>query len=144
MVFSNFLDIYFFVLLGICAMDKKAKSKPMKEILKRLPEDMFEIVYFGDECILNDPVETWPLVEVLIAFYSTKFPTEKALQYVKLRKPYMINDLEMQSVLNDRRKVYNRLLSIGISVPTHVFVERDNPDAPFNEENLEEFDEVGF
>lgn len=44
--------------LGICAMDKKAKSKPMREILTRLPEEIFEIVIFGDECILNQPIES--------------------------------------------------------------------------------------
>eukprot|EP01038_Epipyxis_sp_PR26KG_P004216 gene4216-5991_t len=126
--------------LGICAMDKKAKSKPMKEILKRLSEEMFEIVYFGDDCIMNTPIEAWPVVEALIAFYSTKFPTEKAMEYVKLRKPYMINDLGMQSVLNDRREVYNLLEKIEIDVPSHIFVERDGAE-PFKEEELEEYDE---
>ncbi len=57
-------------------------------------------------------------MEVLIAFYSTKFPTAKALEYVKLRlrKPFMVNDLEMDQVLKllDRRKVYKLLLQQGI------------------------------
>ena len=133
-------------------MDKKAKSKPMKEILLRLPEELFEIIYFGmvlvfplstvflgDEVILNEPIETWPIVEVLIAFYSTKFPTAKAIEYVKLRKPYMINDLEMEATLKDRRKVYDLLENQGIDVPTHVFLNREDP----NKENIiEEFDEV--
>ena len=44
------------------------------------------------------------LKKVLIAFYSTKFPTEKALSYIQLRNPYLLNDLEMDSVLKDRRK----------------------------------------
>lgn len=43
--------------------------------------------------------------KVLIAFYSTNFPTEKAISYVELRKPYLINDLSMDSCLKDRRKV---------------------------------------
>jgi inositol hexakisphosphate/diphosphoinositol-pentakisphosphate kinase len=96
--------------LGICAMDKKAQSKPMREILKRLPPEYFEIVQFGDNCILNQPIEEWPVVEVLIAFYSSHFPTDKALQYVKLTKPFMINDLETDVVLKDRRKVIRRIL----------------------------------
>ena len=58
------------VVLGICAMDKKAKSKPMNEILKRLPPDVFEIRIFGDACILSQPIEAWPIVDCLIAFYS--------------------------------------------------------------------------
>ena len=56
--------------LGICAMDKKARSKPMREILSRLDPASFETVYFGDDLILNDPVESWPVCDVLIAFYS--------------------------------------------------------------------------
>ena len=72
-----------------------------------------EIVIFGDDCILNQPIESWPIVDCLIAFYSTRYPTEKALQYVHLRKPFMINDLEMDSVLKDRRKVYQLLQQTG-------------------------------
>ena len=67
------------ITLGICAMDKKARSKPMREILQRLPEDLFEIVVFGDDCILNQPIENWPVVDALISFYSTKFPTAKVV-----------------------------------------------------------------
>lgn len=57
--------------LGICAMDKKARSKPMGEILSRLDETLFRVVFFGDQMIHNEPVEDWPVCDVLIAFYST-------------------------------------------------------------------------
>ena len=56
--------------LGICAMDKKARSKPMGEILSRLDEKLFRVVFFGDKMIQNEPVEDWPICDVLIAFYS--------------------------------------------------------------------------
>ena len=125
--------------LGICAMDKKAKSKPMREILSRLPEELFEVIIFGDECILNSPPEAWPVVEVLIAFYSSRYPTDKALQYVKLRKPFMINDLEMEATLKDRRKVYELLQANGIDVPVHVYCNRDGNTSVANV--VEEFDE---
>ena len=128
------------ITLGICAMDKKAQSKPMREILSRLPADVFEIVMYGDECILNTPVEEWPVVEVLITFYSTRFPTEKALAYVKLRNPFLVNDLEMSSTLRDRRKVYELLLSQGIEIPHHVYCNRE---VGVEDPNVvEEFDEV--
>ena len=129
------------IVLGICAMDKKAKSKPMREILKRLPEDLFEIIYFGDNCILNEPIENWPLCEVLIAFYSYHFPTQKAIAYVNHRRPFLINDLEMESTLKDRRKVYDLLESLGIDVPNHIFVSRSEENDP---NVLEEFDEVSI
>lgn len=59
-------------------------------------------------------------------------------EYVARNKPFMLNDLGMDEVLKDRRKVYNRLESIGIDVPRHVFCERDNPDV---ENVVEEFDD---
>ena len=111
--------------LGICAMDKKARSKPMKEILKRLDPSLFEPVYFGDEMILNMPVESWPIVDVLIAFYSNGYPLEKAEDYVSLRRPYLLNCLATQRTLMDRRRVYDLLEECGIDVPRHVFVSRD-------------------
>jgi inositol hexakisphosphate/diphosphoinositol-pentakisphosphate kinase len=124
--------------LGVCAMDKKARSKPMREILGRLPDALFDVIIFGDDCILNDPIQNWPEVEVLIAFYSHNFPTEKALEYVHLRKPFMLNDLEMDAVLKDRRRVYELLEANGINVPFHVYCERDNLN---HENNVEEYDE---
>lgn len=94
------------ITLGICAMDKKSRSKPMQEILSRFPADLFDITIFGDDCLLGQPVESWPVVECLVAFYSNHYPLEKALEYIKLRKPFLINDLEMQWTLADRRRVY--------------------------------------
>lgn len=121
-------------------MDKKSRSKPMKEILSRLPEDLFEITVFGDDCILNQPVESWPVCEVLISFYSKGFPTDKALEYVKMRKPLLINDLEMEATLKDRRKVYDILQQLEIPVPFHIYVNRDTGEEDKNV--IEEFDEV--
>ena len=112
--------------LGICAMDKKARSKPMAEILSRLDEESFHVVFFGDDCIVNKPVEEWPICHVLIAFYSRGYPLEKALEYVELRKPFTLNDLRMQTLLKDRRRVYDLLQGSGIDVPRHVYLSRDD------------------
>jgi Diphosphoinositol pentakisphosphate kinase 2 N-terminal domain len=112
--------------LGICAMDKKARSKPMAEILSRLDEEVFHVVFFGDDAILNKPIEEWPTCHILIAFFSKGFPLEKAMEYVKLRKPFTINNLEMQNTLKDRRRVYDLLEGSGIDVPRHVYLSRDD------------------
>ncbi|KAL3894967.1 MAG: hypothetical protein SGARI_007592, partial [Bacillariaceae sp.] len=106
-------------------MDKKARSKPMAEILSRLDESLFHVVFFGDEVIVNRPVQEWPEVQVLIAFYSKGYPLQKAKEYVNLYKPFVLNDLEMQEQLKDRRRVYDLLEASGIDVPRHIFLSKD-------------------
>ena len=123
------------VRLGICAMDKKARSKPMGEILSRLDESLFQIVYFGDNLILHHPIEEWPVVDVLIAFHSTGYPLEKAEAYATKYKPFLLNDLSMQRVLMDRRKVYEKLEQAGIDLPRHVFMSRDGHVSKFTPED---------
>jgi hypothetical protein len=111
--------------LGICALDKKARSKPMAEILSRLDETNFQVVFFGDHCILHQPIEEWPVCDALIAFFSKGYPLQKVKEYAALRKPFILNDLSMQDIMKDRRRVYDLLADMGIDVPRHVFVNRD-------------------
>ena len=85
-----------------------------------------QIVIFGDDVILNQPIERWPVVECLICFHSDGFPLAKAEAYVARVKPaYVVNDVSMQHLLLDRRTVYNTLMQAGIPVPRHVCVSRD-------------------
>lgn len=66
------------VILGVCAMYKKTKSKPMRQILDRLRAyGEFEVIIFREDAILNDPVDTWPIVHCLISFCSAGFPHAK-------------------------------------------------------------------
>lgn len=93
------------------AMDKKANSKQMRAITQRLIQfGEFDIIKFGDDTILNTPVEDWPVVQCLLSWHSGGFPLNKAQKYVNLRKPYLINDVFSQDILLDRRKVYRRLV----------------------------------
>lgn len=111
--------------LGICAIDKKARSRPMAEILSRLDESLFAVVFFGDAVLCDAPAADWPVCDVLIAFYSKGYPLQKAKDYVALRQPFVLNDLEMQQLLQDRRRVYDLLEASGIDVPRHVYLSRD-------------------
>jgi Diphosphoinositol pentakisphosphate kinase 2 N-terminal domain/Histidine phosphatase superfamily (branch 2) len=85
------------------------------------------VIIFGDSCILHKPIAEWPLVDVLIAFFSKGFPLQKAMDYATLHKEtmHLINDLHQQTILQDRRKVYDLLQASGIDVPRHVYLSRD-------------------
>ena len=114
------------ITVGVCAMDKKAKSKQMRAITeRRMRYGEFKIIVFGDETILSKPVEEWPVVQCLLSWHSKGFPLTKAQSYVKLRRPYLINDVFAQDILLDRRRVYQRLAEAGIPVPHHIVVDRD-------------------
>ncbi|XP_023198737.1 inositol hexakisphosphate and diphosphoinositol-pentakisphosphate kinase 1-like isoform X6 [Xiphophorus maculatus] len=118
------------IVVGICAMVKKSKSKPMTEILERLCKfDYIDVVIFPEEVILEEPVEKWPLCDCLISFHSKGFPLDKAVEYAKLRNPMLINDLNMQYFIQDRREVYRILQEEGIDLPRYGVLNRD-PDNP--------------
>uniref|UniRef100_A0A0R3RT95 Inositol hexakisphosphate and diphosphoinositol-pentakisphosphate kinase n=1 Tax=Elaeophora elaphi TaxID=1147741 RepID=A0A0R3RT95_9BILA len=109
-------------------MKRKATSKPMQEIMAKIVEyyaDWLEFVVFPEEVILNEPVERWPLCDCLISFHATDFPLHKAIEYERLRHPYVINDIHRQYDLLDRRKVFRALGCAGIEHPRHGVLLRD-------------------
>eukprot|EP00163_Fabomonas_tropica_P018159 TRINITY_DN3236_c1_g1_i2.p1 TRINITY_DN3236_c1_g1~~TRINITY_DN3236_c1_g1_i2.p1 ORF type:complete len:208 (+),score=30.08 TRINITY_DN3236_c1_g1_i2:86-625(+) len=129
------------IILGVCAREKKLCSAPMRSILERLETyNEFQIVEWTDDLLMNAPAENWPVVDALIAFFSDGFPLDKAIAYAQLRKPFLINDLEAQYKLLDRRMVYKALVDAGIDAPRHAIVSRDG-DGP-EPEIIEKEDEV--
>lgn len=131
------------VIVGICAMEKKAQSKPMKEILRRL-EDYFEFIktlVFEESIILNKPIEEWPLCDCLISFHSKGFPLSKAIEYARLRKPFLVNDLDIQYDIQDRRKVYKILEEADIELPRYAVLDRDSAN-PEDRELVESDDHI--
>ena len=123
--------------IGVAAMEKKARSKPMNQIMSRFDPNIFEFVIFGDEALLTQEVEDWPEVDYLIAWFSNGYPLEKVEAYVNLRQPFLINDVAMQHNLLDRRKVYKILKANGVSTPRHVVLNEEDR----NEETLRESDD---
>uniref|UniRef100_A0A0E0JPG4 Inositol hexakisphosphate and diphosphoinositol-pentakisphosphate kinase n=1 Tax=Oryza punctata TaxID=4537 RepID=A0A0E0JPG4_ORYPU len=119
--------------IGVCVMEKKVWCSPMEQILERLRAfGEFEIIIFGDKVILEDPIESWPLCDCLIAFYSAGYPLEKAEKYAALRRPFLVNELDPQYLLHDRSKVYEHLKLFGVPVPTYAVVRRAYPNQELN------------
>ena len=78
--------------------------------------------------LFQEPVDKWPLCDCLIAFHSKGFPLEKSIEYAQLRRPYIINNLEMQFDIQDRRSVYQILEREGIELPRYAILDRDDPE----------------
>ncbi|KAJ2707472.1 inositol hexakisphosphate and diphosphoinositol-pentakisphosphate kinase [Coemansia sp. IMI 203386] len=118
--------------IGICAMDSKARSQAMAAVLNGLvATGRYTVVFFGEKTILDEAIEQWPTCDFLISFFSAGFPLEKALQYTRLRKPFSVNSLVRQFLLLDRRLVLETLRHAGVPTPNHLVVSRDGgPNVP--------------
>ncbi|RPA91935.1 hypothetical protein L873DRAFT_256604 [Choiromyces venosus 120613-1] len=81
--------------------------------------------FFGARDSSQRPLTNFLSSDFLISFFSTGFPLDKAIQYVALRQPYCVNDLQMQKILWDRRLVLRVLDSIRVPTPKRLEVSRD-------------------
>ncbi|KAJ4395102.1 inositol hexakisphosphate and diphosphoinositol-pentakisphosphate kinase [Didymella pomorum] len=130
-------------IIGVCALESKARSKPARNIFGKLVDD-FEVKIFGDKIILDEEVENWPVCDFLISFFSDGFPLDKAIAYVRLRKPFCVNDLPMQQVLWDRRLCLSILDKLTVPTPKRIEVNRDGgPKLPSAEFAKQLYDRTG-
>lgn len=91
------------------------KGKPMVSILDFLEQTgEFEICMWNNDMLMNQPIDGWFKVDVLLAFYSNGFPLDKVIAYVKLVKPDCINELDSQKILWERTQVNEKLRAAGI------------------------------
>jgi inositol-hexakisphosphate/diphosphoinositol-pentakisphosphate 1-kinase len=68
-------------------MEKKTSAKPMREILSHLFTTArdhassgglaIEVIFFNPHILFNVPVEEWPMVDCLLAWFSNGFPLAK-------------------------------------------------------------------
>jgi hypothetical protein len=87
----------------------------------------FDVIIFGDKVILDEDVLKWPMCDFLISFTDREhFPLNKAIAYAKLRRPFCVNDIQMQTVLWDRRLCLRILSKLGVPTPERVEVNRDD------------------
>ena len=84
--------------LGICAMSKKSGSAPMREIVRRLNLiEFIRVIIFDEPMILTQPVETWPICECLISFFSNSSASSTKSSYVLFNLLFLPNS----SICND-------------------------------------------
>jgi len=107
-------------------MRKKSDSRAMRRILSHMRRfnPAIEVIIFEEERILSDPVESWPQCDFLVAFHSDGFPLQKAVEYVRLRKPELLCDLDRQFDILDRRKILALLKYNNIPYPETLFAEK--------------------
>ena len=100
---------------GVCCMEGKLKGKPMVTILSYLEETgEYEVTKWNNDILFNSPIENWPKCDVLLGFYSTGYPIDKVIEYVKVYKPFCINDLESQKILWERSEITRMLFEAGV------------------------------
>ncbi|CAH2072715.1 unnamed protein product [Thlaspi arvense] len=108
------------ITIGVCVMEKKVKcgpevfSAPMGQIMDRLQAfGEFEIIHFGDKVILEDPVESWPICDCLIAFHSSGYPLEKVQEYSSLRNILRCMASQFLDMLVSIEKYHTKTLIIS-------------------------------
>lgn len=113
------------IVVGICCMMKKSKSKPMTQILERLCKfEYITVVIFPEDVILNEPVEKWPLCDCLISFHSKGDCFCVMSDQPDLLKPsFLVSSFDLPSVCKRYRQC--RLIIISMKLNLKRFCQSD-------------------
>lgn len=104
--------------IGVCIKKVKLEGRPMQSLLNLLAADeKYEIVPFREQMIIEQDIDEWPICHILLTFHSSTFPISKVLSYIRLRKPFLPNDLGLGHLLLDRRLTLTILDAIDIPTP---------------------------
>lgn len=81
-----------------------------------------------DENDMKQAVEEWPIAQVIVPLVSEKFPLDRALSYVRLRRPMVVNDLSAHITLRDRIATREMLMLAGIPVAKGIIYDSEMGD----------------
>jgi inositol-hexakisphosphate/diphosphoinositol-pentakisphosphate 1-kinase len=114
------------ITVGVLALNKKAKSRAFLNLASEMAKIGYPLHIFGDDVIFGKDITEWPVFPALICFASDGFPLAKAQSYIELRKPFLINDPEVEADLGVRWKVYQRLKAAGVPCPEYLLPNSPN------------------
>ncbi|EDQ88512.1 uncharacterized protein MONBRDRAFT_37460 [Monosiga brevicollis MX1] len=103
------------VTLMVIAMEKKVMAKPMQRLI-----------------LLSLSAS---LGGRFVSTCCHRYPLSKVQDYVKLRSPFLLNDLATQHLLLDRQSVYEILEENGIPSPPHMVLRRSAGDVVVERED---------
>ncbi|KAJ5074575.1 inositol hexakisphosphate and diphosphoinositol-pentakisphosphate kinase [Anaeramoeba ignava] len=134
------------ILIGLCAMQRKIRSKPMQKILTEIKKNgNFKFIEFEEDLIKNKPIEEWPVCHGIIAFFSEGFPIEKVNDYIKKTGAWSPNDMSFQRTIMSRDQIYDILKPIGVRTPKHLVLDtKKNSDKIIETEDYFEFEGTKF
>jgi hypothetical protein len=110
----------------VAAVEKKLRGRPMVQILTRLARfPDLRVLALAPALLHGAPVEAWPPCDFLIGFDAKGYPLEKVIAYKDLVRPHVLNNLEAQLVLRDRRDTFAAMARYGIPMAPHLVVSAD-------------------
>uniref|UniRef100_A0AAA9TQU1 Inositol hexakisphosphate and diphosphoinositol-pentakisphosphate kinase n=1 Tax=Bos taurus TaxID=9913 RepID=A0AAA9TQU1_BOVIN len=83
------------------------------------------VITRSSDCISRNKLQQTHVSVSIERMLFSGFPLDKAVAYAKLRNPFVINDLNMQYLIQDRREVYSILQAEGILLPRYAILNRD-------------------